>query len=396
MPTDYRFSYDPGTIVYGRHCVERIGDELEQMGAERALIVCGSTVGSVDEVIGPVVDGTGDRLTDVFDETTPDKRLSTVFEGVERMRDEEVDALVSLGGGSSLDIAKAMSVVAASDASLDEIRSTFERERTVPIPETELTPIAAIPTTLAGSDLSAVAGVTAREGGLTRGALIDDRLMPNALFYDPALFETTPHEILCASAMNGFDKAVESLYARNATPITDGTAVRSLRLLGRGLRRLGDGDRSEETLHDSIVGTVLAQYGALGAETLTPSVIHSFGHGIARGYAIQQGGAHGIIAPHALRYLFDTVDGRRDLLAEGLDVDEADTAEETASAVVEAVTGVRDALGLPSRLRSIDDLYESDLPDVAADVADDVMMENAPEGLEPTEDELEAVLRNAW
>lgn len=396
MSLKYRFSYDPGTIIYGRHCVDRVEEELERIGAERALIVCGSTVGSTDAVIDPVVDGTGDRLAGVFDETTPDKRLSTAFEGVERMDENEIDALVSLGGGSSLDMAKVMSVVAASNRSPDDVRAMFERERTIPIPDAELTSILTIPTTLAGSDLSAVAGITAREGGLTRGALIDSRLMPDALFYDPALFETTPHEILCASAMNGFDKAVESLYARNSTPITDGTAVRSLRLLGRGLRRLGDGDRSKETLHDSIMGTVLAQYGALGGENVTASVIHSFGHGISRGYAIQQGGAHGIIAPHVLRYLFDNVDARRDLLAEGFDVDETGTPEETAAAVVKAVTVVRDALGLSSRLRSIDDLSESDLSNVASEVIDDVMMENAPEGLEPTEDELETVLRDAW
>ena len=396
MPPEYRFSYDPGTIVYGRNAADRIEDELARIGAQRALIVCGSTVGSTDEVIDPVVDGAGDRLAGVFDETTPDKRLSTVFDGIERMAADDIDALVGLGGGSSLDLAKVMSVVAAGDRSAEDVRSTFERERTIPIPDGELIPIVAVPTTLAGSDLSAVAGVTAREGVLTRGALIDSRLMPEALVYDPALFETTPHEILCASAMNGFDKAVESLYARNATPITDGTAVRSLRLLGRGLPRLGEGDRSEETLHDSIIGTVLAQYGALGGENVTASVIHSFGHGIARGYAIQQGGAHGIIAPHALRYVFNNVDGRRNLLAKGLDVDGAETPDATATAVVDAVTEIRDALGLPSRLRSINDMYEADLPEVASDVADDVMMENAPEGLEPTEDELEAVLRDAW
>ncbi|THE66012.1 iron-containing alcohol dehydrogenase [Salinadaptatus halalkaliphilus] len=396
MTPDYRFAYDPGTIVYGRNCVSRLEHELERIGAERALVVCGSTVGATDAVIDPVVAGAGDRLAGVFDETTPEKRLSTAFDGADRMSEDDIDALVSLGGGSSLDIAKVMSVLAASERPRGEIESTFERERAIAIPDSTLPPIVALPTTLAGSDLSAIAGITVREGGLTRGALVDDRLMPAALCYDPALFETTPHEILCASAMNGFDKAVESLYGSNATPITDGTAVRSLRLLGRGLPRLGAGDRDQDTLHDAIMGTVLAQYGALGGERITASLIHSFGHGIARGYAIQQGGAHGIVAPHVLRYLFDNVDARRDLLAEGVDVDTTGTPEETATAVVDAVTEIRDALGLPSRLRTIDDLSKRDLPAVAADIADDVFIPNVPPGLEPTEAELEGVLRNAW
>lgn len=396
MELTHRFSYTPGTIVYDRHCVSALERELERIGAERALIVCGSTVGSTDAVIDPVVVGAGDRLAGIFDETSPDKRLSTVFDGVEQMHEQNIDALVGLGGGSSLDTAKIMNVVAASDQPLDAIRDTFERERTITLPESPLHPLIAVPTTLAGGDLSSVAGITAHENGFVRGALVDDRLMPEILCYDPVLVKTTPHKILTASAMNGFDKAIESLYAQNATPITDGTAVRGLQLLERGLVPLANGDQSEQTLHDAIMGIVLAQYGALGGDNLTASVIHSFGHGIARGYAIQQGGAHGIIAPHALRYIFDHVDGRRDLLAEGLGVESSADPDETASAIVSSVVEIRDALGLPTQLRAIDDLTEDDLPDIAAAVEDDVMMDNAPDGLEPTVQELEDVLCDAW
>ena len=62
----------------------------------------------------------------------------------------------------------------------------------------------------------------------------------------------------------------------------------------------------------------------------------------------------------------------------------------------EAFEAVRDALGLPTRLRDVGDMVESDLPDVAADVADDGLLPYCPDGLEPTADELEAVLREAW
>jgi alcohol dehydrogenase len=83
------------------------------------------------------------------------------------------------------------------------------------------------------------------------------------------------------------------------------------------------------------------------------------------------------------------------LLAEGLGVDAAE-ADTTAEIVVERVAEVRDALGLPTRLRDVGDMSEADLPDVAADVAGDGFMSNCPAGLDPTIDELEAVLRAAW
>ena len=392
----YRYEYDPGTILYGRDCVADLEEELAELDAERAMVVCGRTVGATPAVIDPVLDGLGDRLAAVFDETTPEKRLSTAFDGVAAMREADADILVSLGGGSSLDLAKIMSGLSVRDEPDEAIRAEFEEAKWLHVPEGELTPIATIPTTLPGADLSVAGGLTSRRDGLIRGGAHDGRLMPAALFYDPSLVETTPHEILCASAMNGFDKGIESIYSRWATPFTDATAMRGLRLLRRGLPRLGDGKRDDETLHDSIVGTILVQYGALRDDAATFSIIHALGHGISRGYDIQQGGAHAIVAPHALGYLFDEVDGRRELLAEALGVDADGTPDDVAAAVIDAVVEVRDALSLPARLRSIGDLSRDDLPDIAAEVSEDPMVGYGPDGLEPTPDDLESVLREAW
>lgn len=392
----FRFEYDPGTLVYGRACIENLESELANLGSERALIVTGKTVGTTAEVINPVREGIGDRLGGTFAETSPDKRLSTALDGAERMREGDIDALVSLGGGSSLDVAKVMSAIAADERPREAIRSEFVEEGTITVSSEEFAPILAVPTTLAGADLSVVAGITERSDGLIRGGVFDGRLMPKALFYDPELVETTPHEVLCASAMNGFDKGIESLYARNATPVTDSTASHGLSLLGKGLPRLGAGEWDEETLHDSIVGTMLVQYGASRGEGTTLSLIHAFGHGIARGYAVQQGGAHAIIAPHALGFLFDRVDGRRDLLADALAVESNGDPDETAKRVVERVADIRTSLGLPTHLRSIEDMTEDDLPDIASAVHSDGFMANTPAGLDATEADLEGVLRDAW
>jgi alcohol dehydrogenase class IV len=392
----FRFDYQPGTIRYGAECVDGLGEELDALGAERALVIAGETTGTTPEVIDPVTDGLGDRLVEVFAETTPEKRIGTAIEAAERLAEVDADVLVALGGGSSLDVAKITAAVAASAETRSEIREAFLETGSLAVPSGDLVPVVAVPTTLAGADLSMIGGVTAEaDGDLVRGGAYDERLMPRALLYDPELFRTTPHGVLCASAMNGFDKAVETLYASTATPITDGTAIQALRLLSRGLPALGDGNRGEATLQDAVVGTVLAQYGCSRPDGLTLSLIHAFGHGVARGFDVQQGGAHGIVAPHALRYLFSAVDGRRELLAEGFGLDPGAPAE-TAEAVVAEVEEVRDALGLPMRLREIPDMSESDLPGVAEDVHGDGLMPYCPEGLDPTVDDLEGVLREAW
>jgi alcohol dehydrogenase len=395
----FRFPYDPPTVRYGRDSVADLAAELAPLDASRAFVVAGETTGTSDAVGGRVEAGLGDRHTHTFAGTTTDKRIATAHE-VATLADEfDADALAAVGGGSSLDIAKVAATLRETGQSLDEARQAL-RDGTLALPEeADPTPIVAVPTTLAGAEVSVVAGITdvpaSADDLVVRGGVFDPRLMPAAVCYDPSLFETTPHGVLCASAMNGFDKGLETIYARNATPLTDATAMRGLSLLRRGLPELGAGEWNDDTLYDAIVGTMLVQYGCSRTDGTTLSVIHAYGHGVARGFAVQQGGAHAIVLPHALSHLFANVDARRDLLAEAFDVG-ADSPEAVAEGVVEAVTAVRDGLGLLTRLRDIEDMAESDLPKVAGVVVEDGFMTNRPEGYDPTAEEILGVLEAAW
>jgi len=396
----FRFDYQPPTIRFGTGCVDDLAAELEALGLERALVVCGSTVGSTPAVIDPVTEGLGDRLAGVFDGTTPEKRLATAVEGRERLRAADADALVALGGGSSLDVATVISVLAAGDRSHADVAAEFAETGTFAVPDEGLVPILTVPTTLAGADLSMVAGVTAAPDSSPideeiGGGISDPGLMPAAAVYDPELVATTPDSILAGSAMNGFDKGIETLYASNATPITDATAGDGLETLADGLRAFGDGDRGIETFETVLEGIVLVQYGISRPGETTASIVHAFGHALTRTHEVQQGAAHAVVVPHVLAYLFERegVDARAGALADALGVDDAADRE---AAVVEAVTEIRDALGLPARLRDVDGPGPDEFAAVAEAVLADPFMANAPPGLEPTVAEIEGILETAW
>lgn len=398
----FRFAYDAPTLRCGRHSADELGEELAAQGLERALVVSGQTVGTTPAVIDPVRSGLGERLAGVFAETTPEKRLATAATGAERARELDADCIVALGGGSSLDAAKQVSVLAARVAAADDDPATMydvagtelAETGTITVPETGLVPIVAVPTTLAGADVSQGGGVTATpDGGFVAesvsGGLSDPKLLPTAVVADPTLIATTPDDVLAASAMNGFDKGIETLYASTATPVTDATAVRGLSLFQDGLLAFGDGIRDPWVFDALARGSLLVQYGISRPDAGTLSLIHALGHGLTRGYPVQQGAAHAIVAPHALDYLFERVDGRRDLLTEALGVADAD-------AIVTAVTDVRDALGLPTRLRDVDGPEPEEFPAVAEDVLADGFMVNVPAELDSTGEEIEAILAAAW
>ncbi len=395
----FSFDYAPGAIRFGPGCLEGLEPTLGERGISRALVVCGRTVGSTDEVMDPVTAGIGDRLAGVFDRTTPEKSFETAIQGRDRIRDGNIDGLVSIGGGSSLDLAKAMTILKASDRSAAEVRAFIETNGALPIPDGPLFPVIAIPTTLAGADLSAVGSVTlpgTQSGPATGdahsvGGFGDRRLMPDALFYDPALFATTPAPVLNASAMNGFDKGIEILYSRNANPITDATATHGL---GRLRESLPEMTADPDALERAIIGTILVQYGLSTPGTGKLSIIHAFGHALARHYPVQQGAAHGIVAPAVIRYVFEQVPGQRERIADGLGIDPATS--NVAGAIVETVDEIRTALGLPRQLRSIDGLEPGDFPAIAEFIIQDGIMANRPPGLDPTRSAIENVLEAAW
>ncbi|WP_276250155.1 iron-containing alcohol dehydrogenase family protein [Haloarcula rara] len=394
----FRFEYEPATVRYGPQCVSQLASEVTALGCERAFVVTGSTVGETPAVIEPVRTGLDDRLAGVFAGTTPKKRLGTAYEALTQYRETDADAIVAVGGGSSLDVATVLSVLAGTDCDPAAVGAELVERGTLSVPESGVPPVVTVPTTLAGADLSQVAGVTADPATCpvsepASGAVSDPRLMPAAACYDPKLVATTPQSVLAGSAMNGFDKGIETLYARNHTPITDATATRGLGLLAEGLETLGAGETDETTFQRLTRGILLVQYGISRPDGTTLSLIHAFGHGLTRTYDVQQGAAHAVIAPHALDYLFDAVEGRRDLLGGALGVGDAD---DPAAAVVERVADIAAGLGLPTRLRDVNGPDRETFPAVAEAVLADPFVQNGPPGLDPTREDIVGVLEAAW
>lgn len=401
-------SYEPSEIVYGPGCVERLSRVVGSHGYDRVLVVTGRNVGSNDAVMGPVMDGLDNRLAGVFAETTPAKSAETAFDGVEMMDEVNADALLAVGGGSSIDVARAMSVFEAEDRPPASLFSEILPSGEIRMPDLtgENTPVFAVPTTLSGAELTCAAGINldaARQGetadDVRAAPIFDSDVTPVALFYDPTLLETTPSGVIARSGMNGFNHGVESIYSRNANPITDACASHGLGLLRTALPELGSGDASTEARGRAQLGVVLASWGLIDPESDANkyNLIHAFGHIVSRYYEIQQGAVHGIVTPHVLRYVFDEVDGRRRLLADALDVDTAGMDEdEVAVAVVDAVTEVRDALDLPRTLREVPGLEREDLPEIAEGITEDVGLLNRPPGLDPTAADFREVLEAAW
>ena len=383
-------------VVYGRGRTEELGAYLADRGVADALVVCGSTVGANDDLLDPIRDGLGERHAGTFDETTPQKRVETAFGVLEAAAETGADALVAVGGGSSLDVARQATVLDADGRDLEDLEAAAGDGAVAPLTGEPTLPVVVVPTTFAGADISAggsLSVLSAAASPTDQPVTVSGSAMPLAAFVDPAAFETTPRGVLARSAMNGFDKGVETVYARDASPVSDAAAIHGLRLLSEGLPvAVGDRGGDEAAAMDrAAVGAALVQMDR------KVSVIHAVGHGFARRYDVQQGAVHAVVAPHVLAFLFDQVDASRRALAAGVGVDTAGRDDDAvAEAVVGAVASVRDALGVPDRLRELGPTREADLAAIAEFVAEDSPMERAPTGIDASPERIEGMLREAW
>ncbi|EMA68974.1 iron-containing alcohol dehydrogenase [Halorubrum aidingense JCM 13560] len=396
----FEHEYRGCEILYGRGRIGDLGGVLGDRGFDEALVVCGSNVGANDDLMDPIRAGLGDRLAGVFDRTTPAKRVETAFDLLDHRAEVGADVLVAVGGGSSLDTARQAAWIDADGRDLADLRADAERGPgalgSLAPDGTPSIPFVVVPTTFAGADVSTGGSLEVLDADHSPTGqpltVSGGGAMPVADVADPSLFETTPQSALAGSAMNGFNKGIETPYASGSTPVSDAAAVHGLRLLSDALPHVaGDRPDSEAAMDRAVVGSLLVQLDR------KVSVIHAFGHGFARRYDVQQGAIHAIVAPHVLAYLFDEIDGSRRLLAEGLGVrtDGRDD-DAIAEAVIEAVTAVRDSLPVPARLRELSAVEQSDFPAIAAFIADDWSMDRAPDGLDATPEAIEGVLRAAW
>lgn len=402
QPQPYDFEYIPTRVLFGRGCVSQLNDVLADIDKSRVLVVTGSNVGANQAVMGPIKTGLDERLITVFDETTPEKRLSTVFDGVKLIRSNNIDIIIGVGGGSSLNVARAMCSIAPIDRPQSELRAEAHETSEVPSPGPEVPPLPniSIPTTMPGADISAGGSISVGppevpqtdDGGRRVDANITDtRTMPEANFYDPDLFATTPIGVLASSAMNGFDKGIETIYSREASPVSTAHSIRALQHYQRGLPKLVNAGSDGNAYDHAVVATQLVQYGR------KTNIIHTFGNGVSFHYDVIQGAVHGIVAPHVLRYVFNHADARREQIAAGLSIDTTGLSDdEIADHIIEQVRHVSNALELPSQLRTIDQFERDAFDRVAEEILDNYKHGRNPPEINPTHEDIVSILNDAW
>lgn len=264
------FTYVPprGRIVFAPGARRELGAAIERLGCRRALILSTPNQATNAEALAA---GIGDKAAATFARATMHTPVAVTEAGVEATQRAGADCLISLGGGSTIGLGKAI----AYRTNLPQI---------------------AIPTTYAGSEVTDILGQTV--DGL-KTTLRDPRVVPQVVLYDPDLTLGLPVDLSISSGMNAMAHAAEALYAPDRNPVTTLLAIEGLRALRDALPAIVADPASLEARSRALYGAWLCGTVLNG---VAMSLHHKLCHTLGGAFDLPHAETHAVMLPHTLAF----------------------------------------------------------------------------------------------
>ena len=245
-------------VVFGRPAAEAVVAQIDRLRAARAFLMVSGTLNRQTDAIEKIRTALGSRCAGTFDAMPPHTPREAVIAAAEQARSAGADLIVTVGGGSITDGAKAVQLCLANDVrSVDGIDTIRAVKGVAPPIKAPTVRQISVPTTIAGGEFSAMAGVT-NVRSKVKELLRHDLVMPRAAILDPAITVHTPEWLFLSTGIRALDHCVEGLCSREAHPYADAQAVRGLSMLAQALPRVKADPGDLNARMDCQIGTWLS------------------------------------------------------------------------------------------------------------------------------------------
>jgi maleylacetate reductase len=354
-------------IIFAPGSVDQVGQAAERFGW-RNLMLCASRSMQSNGTIDLIKSSLGERLVAVYDRVQPHVQDIQVQEALSLASEQNVDAVIGLGGGSSIGMAKAVG---------------FQAER----------PIIAVPTTYSGSEMTAVYGITHTDEDLPRKVTVNDpRIAPRLVLYDPELTLALPSTLTASTGINALAHCIEALYSKTRNPVSTAAAVHGVRHVNGALLNCYLDGKDLESRTQMLLGSHLAGF---SLASVSMGLHHGLCHVLGGTANVPHGIANSIILPHAIRFNAEATATQLIPAAEeiGVPVNRISPMV-VVEALVQKIYHLIGKMNLPQRLRDAG-VAESDLPRLAQIAFQNRTVQNNPKPItEPAQ--IQTLLREAW
>lgn len=283
----------PQDITVGKGSLAKLPEIAKKLGGSHAFIISGphlAKMGLVEKAADYLK--TVDIKTDAFTEIEANPSVATVEKATEKFKESGADFIVAFGGGSPMDVAKAVGVVAKYGGSITE----YEGAHKVPGP---IIPLIAIPTTAGtGSEVTAFSVITdhSRDYKLT---VFSYELLPAYAILDAELITTAPASVAAACGIDAFIHAEEAYISTAASPFSDAMAEKAMALIGKNIRRFvanrGDMEAAEAMMVGSLFAGIAFSFARLGN-------VHAMSHPVSAFFDVPHGVTNAVLLPVVAEY----------------------------------------------------------------------------------------------
>jgi len=382
---EFRYTGYAQEIIFGPGSLAQLSDAVERFSWRR-LMLCSTGSQRRNGHITAIENVLGDRLVATFESVAPHVPDVQVAEVSSLAYDSKVDALIGLGGGSPIGMAKAVSMAVEEKRSGRSARVTFPTEQ-------PLVSVIAIPTTYAGSEMTPTYGITHHENGSARKITVTDtKVTPKLTVYDPVLTLDLSPEMTASTGINALAHCIEALYSITRNPLSTAAAQRAVQAIYSALPRCYESGNDLEARTEMLTGAFLA---GTALAHVNMALHHGICHVLGGTAGVPHGVANSIILPHAMRFNLDVAVPELAQVAEAMGIVHAGQSAE--SAAEEAIRKIYELIGqmnLPQRLRDVG-VQETDLPGLARVALRSRAIQSNPRAITDAA-QIEEVLRAAW
>jgi alcohol dehydrogenase class IV len=340
---DISFAFNlPTKIVFGNGTAQQIGAEASTFG-KKALVVTGHSStkesGTLDIVLASL--DANHVKARVFNDIDPNPDVESVRKGADALKKFGADCIVAVGGGSPIDAAKAIGVVATEGG---DIRKYFGIDKM----KKKIMPLIAVPTTSGtGSEVTRYAAISDRKEG-TKNLVAGMKICPSVAVVDPQLTLSMPKDLAAVTGIDALSHAIESLVCTFSQPMTDLLNLEAARCIGEFLpisvQRQRDRDAHEQMAYASLLAGITINNAGTG-------IAHGMSYALTSQYGVPHGVAVGLLLPYVMEFNLPAAYRKYAALAEALGEEVCDMPpHEAAYCAVEAVKRLLRDVGFPESL----------------------------------------------
>ncbi len=283
----------PTRVIFGSGTVQATGREVAALGGTAALVVTDRGVvgaGLLDGVRASLA--AADVSATVFDAVEPNPSIGTVDAALAAYQSGGCNAIVAVGGGSPMDVAKAVGILATNGGAIAEYEGKPDAVHT------DLPPFVCVPTTCGtGSEVTPFAVIT-DEARHWKMSIASPREVPRVAIIDPDLFLNMPAPLIAATGMDALTHAIESYTNQNVQPFADAFDIHAIRLIGTYLRPAVANGNREAMAHMAVAATMAG----MGFSQNRLGIVHAISHPVTSYVGTPHGVANAILLPYVMEY----------------------------------------------------------------------------------------------